>query len=219
VTITSPTAGQVLKYNGTSWINDADAVSGGGGVGTVTSVSVTSANGFTGTVATSSSTPAITIATSITGVLKGNSTAISAAVAGTDYQAPITLTTTGSSGAATFSSNTLNIPQYTGSSSITWTIAAADSSNYTFSGPGIVAGNTTDPVLYLYKGFTYVFVNTTGSSHPFAIRVSNGGASYTSGVSGSTTGTQTFEVPMNAPSTLYYQCTIHGVMGNTINIL
>jgi hypothetical protein len=37
---------------------------------------------------------------------------IIAAVAGTDFQAPITLTTTGTSGAATFSSNTLNIPQY-----------------------------------------------------------------------------------------------------------
>ena len=31
-----------------------------------------------------------------------------------NYQAPITLTTTGSSGAATFVGNTLNIPQYTG---------------------------------------------------------------------------------------------------------
>ena len=142
VTITSPAVGQVLKYNGTSWINDADSVSGGAGVGTVTSVSVATANGFTGTVATASSTPAITITTSITGVLKGNGTAISAAtsgtdyapgtsalatgivksttttgalsiaVAGTDYQAPVTLTTTGSSGAATFSNNTLNIPQY-----------------------------------------------------------------------------------------------------------
>ena len=47
-------------------------------------------------------------------VLKANSSnVIVAAVAGTDYQAPITLTTTGSSGAATFSSNTLNVPNYT----------------------------------------------------------------------------------------------------------
>jgi hypothetical protein len=59
---------------------------------TVTSVSVTSANGFTGTVATSTSTPAITITTSITGMLKGNGTAISAATAGTDYQAAISAT-------------------------------------------------------------------------------------------------------------------------------
>jgi hypothetical protein len=54
-------------------------------------------------------------ATTLTGVLKGNGTsAFTAATAGTDYQAPITLTTTGTSGAATFVGNTLNIPQYTG---------------------------------------------------------------------------------------------------------
>jgi len=36
------------------------------------------------------------------------------AIAGTDFQAPISLTTTGTSGAATFAANVLNIPQYTG---------------------------------------------------------------------------------------------------------
>jgi hypothetical protein len=52
-----------------------------------------------------------------TGILKNTtSTGVpTIAAAGSDYQAPITLTTTGSSGAATFSSNTLNIPQYAGS--------------------------------------------------------------------------------------------------------
>ena len=63
------------------------------GTGTVTSASVVSANGFAGTVATATSTPAITLTTSITGVLKGNATAISAATAGTDYVAPGTATT------------------------------------------------------------------------------------------------------------------------------
>ena len=57
------------------------------GSGTVTSASVVSANGFAGTVATATTTPAITISTSITGVLKGNATAISAATSGTDYSA------------------------------------------------------------------------------------------------------------------------------------
>jgi hypothetical protein len=56
--------------------------------GTVTNVSVVSANGFAGTVATATTTPAITLTTSITGVLKGNGTAISAAVVNTDYFAP-----------------------------------------------------------------------------------------------------------------------------------
>jgi hypothetical protein len=102
-------SGKILTTNGTntSWI----AVSG---TGTVTSASVVSANGFAGSVATATTTPAITLSTTVTGVLKGNGTAISAATAGTDYQAPITLTTTGTSGAATFVGNTLNIPQYTG---------------------------------------------------------------------------------------------------------
>ena len=56
------------------------------GAGTVTSASVVSANGFAGTVATATSTPAITLSTTITGLLKGNGTAISAA-ANTDLPA------------------------------------------------------------------------------------------------------------------------------------
>jgi hypothetical protein len=125
-----------LKTDGTntSW----SAVTGGG---SVTQVSVVSANGFAGTVATDTTTPAITLTTTVTGVLKGNGTVISAAVAGTDYlappsgtsilkgnsggalanavagtdyQVPITLTTTGTSGAASFDGTTLNIPQYSG---------------------------------------------------------------------------------------------------------
>jgi len=106
-------AGQVLKVNGAGTALEYGSVSGGG---TVTSVSVVAANGFTGTVATPTADAAITLKTTVNGILKGNSTSgvVSAAAAGTDYQAPITLTTTGTSGAATFTSNTLNIPQYGG---------------------------------------------------------------------------------------------------------
>jgi len=63
------------------------------GSGTVTTLSVASANGFAGTVANPTTTPAITLTTTVTGILKGNGTAISAATAGTDYQAPITFGT------------------------------------------------------------------------------------------------------------------------------
>ncbi len=69
--------------------------------GTVTSVSVVSANGFAGTVSTATSTPAITISTSITGLIKGNGTALSAAVAATDYVAPGGALGTPSSGTLT----------------------------------------------------------------------------------------------------------------------
>ena len=77
------TAGQVLTSAGSgtpTWTDN--------GSGTVTTASVVSANGFAGTVANASTTPAITVTTSITGVLKGNGTALSAATAGTDYLAP-----------------------------------------------------------------------------------------------------------------------------------
>lgn len=90
------------------------SMSGGGGGGSVQTVSVATANGFAGTSDGDTVDPILTLTTSITGILKGNGTAISAAVANTDYQVPITLTTTGTSGAATFNGTTLNIPQYTG---------------------------------------------------------------------------------------------------------
>ena len=62
--------------------------------GTVTAVSVVSANGFAGT-SSGGATPALTISTSITGVLKGNGTAISAATSGTDYSLGTSALTTG----------------------------------------------------------------------------------------------------------------------------
>lgn len=102
-----------------------------GGGGTVTSVSVTSGNGFAGTVATATTTPAITLSTTVTGVLKGNGTAISAAVAGTDYVIPSgsvsTLTT-----ARTFTIGATG-KTFNGSANVTWTLgeigAAASGAN------------------------------------------------------------------------------------------
>jgi len=78
------TTGQVLTSAGAGTPTWATAAAG-----TVTSVSVVSANGLAGTVATATTTPAITLSTTITGLLKGNGTAISAAASGTDY-APAT---------------------------------------------------------------------------------------------------------------------------------
>lgn len=79
---------------------------GTGGTGTVTTVSVVTANGFAGTVANPTTTPAITISTGITGLLKGNGTAVSAAVAGTDYLAPANVVTRETPGGLVNGSNT-----------------------------------------------------------------------------------------------------------------
>jgi hypothetical protein len=54
-------------------------------VGTVTTASVVGANGFAGSVSSASTAPAITISTTISGIIKGNGSAISAAASGTDY--------------------------------------------------------------------------------------------------------------------------------------
>ncbi len=54
----------------------------GGGSGTVQTISIASANGFAGTSDANPSAPTLTISTTITGILKGNGTAISAAGAG-----------------------------------------------------------------------------------------------------------------------------------------
>ncbi len=75
--------------------NGSISIAGNSGSGTVTTVSVVTANGLAGTVATSTSTPAITLTTTITGILKGNATAISAATSGTDYSAGTSALATG----------------------------------------------------------------------------------------------------------------------------
>lgn len=101
-----------------------------------------------------------------------------------------------------------------------WTLGASGSSHYTFTGIGFTQ-TTNDPNLYLTRGRVYEFVNNSGGSHPFQIRVSNAGAAYNVGVTnnGAATGTIKFEVPFSAPSTLYYQCTNHAGMGSTIYVL
>jgi hypothetical protein len=139
------------------------ATGGGSGAGTVTSVSVVAANGFAGTVTTSTTTPAITLSTSITGLLKGNGTAISAASAGTDY-APATsgssiLYGDGSGGFSnvtigtnlTFTSGTLNA---TGGGSMVYPSAGIANStgsawgtSYSTTGSGTVVALATSPSL------------------------------------------------------------------------
>ena len=95
-----PTSGTSILYgNGAGGFSNVTIGSGlnfatgtltaTGSGGSVTSVSVVSGNGFAGTVANASTTPAITLSTTISGVLKGNGTAIQAATSGLDY-APAT---------------------------------------------------------------------------------------------------------------------------------
>ena len=82
------------------------------------------------------------------------------------------------------------------------------------------SGNNADPTLVLHRGFTYQFsINAPG--HPFFITSTPGSGSYSVGITnnGTTSGIITFTVPMDAPSTLYYYCSVHAAMNGTLTIL
>lgn len=147
----TPSSTTYLRGDGT-WAT----VSGGGG-GSVTSVSVVSANGFAGSVANAASTPAITVSTTITGILKGNGTAISEAVAGdfptlnqnTTGTASIATNTTITNDIATattvyptwVSTTTGNLPQKTSSTKLSFVPSTGVLTAVTFS--GALSGNAT----------------------------------------------------------------------------
>ncbi len=112
-----------------------------------------------------------------------------------------------------------------------WTVQVLDQggSNVFYLGPTHLDGDY-KPVLseanlpwMLQRGTTYVFdvSNASNSGHPFRFRDASD-ASYTSGVTtsgteGNSGATVTFAVPLDAPSTLKYYCTVHGnAMGNFI---
>jgi hypothetical protein len=111
-----------------------------------------------------------------------------------------------------------NIATYTSE----WVLGADGSTNYTFTGPGFT-GSAADPDIYLIRGQQYKFTNNLGA-HPFRIQTTaNGstGTQYNNGVTNNdvSSGTLTFNVPMEAPEVLYYQCTSHAAMGGPIYIL
>lgn len=95
-------------------------------------------------------------------------------------------------------------------------VTASGSSAYTFSG-GTTGNN---PTITLQRGKTYRF-DVNASGHPFMIRVSSGGSSYTNGVvnAGTQSGAVYFTVPDDAPTSLVYQCSAHAAMVGTINII
>ena len=231
-TTSAPTAGQVLKWSGTKWQPAADSTSGGG----ASDASTLDGLDSTYFLNYNNLNNKPTIATAFTGLtdtpanfsgaagrfvkVNAGGTAlefVTSSAASTAFNDLTDVTTTGAAqGDVVYYNGTAWVLQ---NGPVTrWNLGTNGAQDYTFSGPGFPT-TTNDPVLYLSRGQTYVFVNGGGSTHPFEIRVSNGGSAYSSGVSGSQSGTQVFTVPMNAPSTLYYQCTQHSGMGNTINIV
>ncbi len=236
VVITSPTLNQVLKYNGTNWVNDTDSTSGGAASDSFSTIAVAGQSNVvadsstdtlnlvagTGiTITTDASTDSITITSSASGAtsLDGLSdVAVSSAASG-------------------------QILVYTGSNFVNYTsrlfhqfaypaITALDVTNsgslaYLFNNQ--YSGN--NPTIYAISGTTIAFnLNVTG--HPFLIQTS-GGSNYNTGLvhvatngtvstgtnaQGQVTGTLYWQIPAATTGSYRYQCSLHGAMVGTITI-
>ena len=216
-TTVAPTNNQVLKWNDTSskW-QPADDSAGVSSVNLFATIA-----GDTGSTTANSQTDTLTvtggtnITTSITGDeltidFSGNLTTTFAALTDTDTTGLV-------QGDSLFYNGTNWIP--TRSPITWWEVNATGANDYTIAGPGF-ASATVDPDLYVMRGMTYAFDNTVqAGAHPFRIQSSQGlsGTPYTDGQTGSGTAVLYFTVPMDAPTNLYYQCTLHAAMqGNII---
>ena len=217
ITTAAPQSNQVLKWNGTKFV-PADDAAGAGQQNIFASVA-----GDTGTTTANSVTDTLTIAggTNIATAVSGDTLTIN--FDGTLTTTFSALTDTNTTGIAQGDSLYWNGTSWvvTRSPMTWWDLGADQSSHFTFNGPGFSAP-TSDPTLYVMRGMTYAFDNTAnGANHPFRIQSTAGlsGTAYTAGQSGSGTSVLYFTVPMDAPNTLYYQCTIHSLMNGTINVL
>ena len=218
-TTAAPTANQVLKWNtGTSkWVPGDDNA----GVSSVNLFATIA--GDTGNTTADSATDTLTvaggtnIATSVVGDVltinfDGTLTTTFAALTDTDVSGI-------AQGDSLFFNGTNWVPVK--SPMTWWEMNANGQADFTVTGPGF-SGTVNDPTFYVYRGFTYAFDNSVqGSGHPFRIQSTQGlsGTPYTTGQSGSGTTVLYWTVPMDAPTTLYYQCTLHAAMQGTINVV
>ena len=246
VNASTPSANDVLKWNGAEWAPATDATGGGGGGSSVwttvaSGIVTTSSVGIGTTIANTKlwvegdvKVSGALTAASFTGQGAGiptiespnniNLNAVAVAIStdlsvGGNTSIGGTCGVAGTVSAAIYHTGTTVGDGSDRSYAIRYKITSSGASSYLFSGPGLV--NTTgNPQIYLHRGFTYIFENTTGANHPFAIRYSSGGTGYGSTyLSGSQEGTQIFTVPFDAPATLNYQCTIHAGMVGTFTIV
>lgn len=184
-----PTTGVVLAANERALVawNGTDFVKIGG---TVSAVSVATANGLAGT-SSGGLSPALTLSTTVSGVVKGNGTALSAATAGTDYVAPgtattftatqtfsgtsstlaavmgdsaepVTVTATAATGTINYDTTTQSVLYYTTNASGNWVFNFRASS-----------GTTLNSILSTGQAITVVFLATNGSTayRPTSIQV------------------------------------------------
>ena len=122
-------------------------------------------------------------------------------------------------GAITVNGSALSITPTDSDIQVAYTVTANGSSAYRFAGNGVVS-TADNPDIFLTRGQKYRFINNSGGSHPFQIRVSSGGSAYSTGVTnnGAASGNIDFAPTFDSPEQLVYQCTSHGGMVGNIYI-
>jgi hypothetical protein len=217
VTLNSPATGQVLKYNGTAWINDTDAVGSGGGG--------TASNSFaTITVAGQSNVVADSATDTLT-LVAGSNVTIS-----TD---PLTdaITIAATSGGVTefqlldeVSTSSLRFDQIYLPCITSLRVTNVGASAYLFDQ---YSGN--NPTIYALNAATIAFDLNIGG-HPFLIQdptgtnyntglihvATDGTVSTGSSAQGKTSGTLYWKIPSTVSGNYRYQCAAHAGMIGTI---
>jgi len=215
VTITNPTSGQVLKYNGSTWVNDTDATGGGGG-GSSNSFATISVSGQNNVVA-DSSTDTLTIVAGSGITITTDATADSITIAST--VATPSFGTITEIATASISVDQIYLPAITRLNVTNTGATAYNFDQYT--------GN--NPTIYAIGGTTIAFkLNVTG--HPFQIQDGTG-TNYNTGLvhvatdgtvttgaaaQGKVSGTLYWKVPGSISGNYRYQCQAHTVMIGTI---
>ena len=143
-------------------------------------------------------------------------------IAGSSVPANLTATTLDVSGITTSGSFVTDLIDGSGTSRgfcTRYYITANGSSSYSMAGPG-QRNSVGNPTLYLMRGFTYMFENSTGGSHPFRIQYTGTTTGVGTYVSGQQSGVQIFTIPHDAPASYEYQCTVpsHASMKGTFII-
>ena len=133
-------------------------------------------------------------------------------IAGSSVPANLTATTLDVSGITTSGSFVTDLIDGSGTSRgfcTRYYITANGASSYSMAGPG-QRNSVGNPTLYLMRGFTYMFENSTGGSHPFRIQFTGTTTGVGTYVSGAQNGVQIFTIPHDAPANYEYQCTVSG---------